>query len=168
MTSEERAGYELELAANVKVVYYELWFIQQKIEVNKELQSLVENFIRSAERLYEVDRIGLEAILSAQTELAKLATEERTLLNEYNKTLAMFNQLLYRELETLLGKITELPPESIPADIIGLERKMLDQHPDLQGIRYGIEMNEAEIKKHPFQQELLQRTFHPDGSVGDW
>lgn len=32
----------------------------------------------------------------------------------------------------------------------------------------GIEINEAEIKKHPFEQEVLQRTFYPDGSVGDW
>jgi galactonate dehydratase len=32
----------------------------------------------------------------------------------------------------------------------------------------GIEINEAEVKKHPFEQELLLRTFHKDGSVGDW
>jgi galactonate dehydratase len=32
----------------------------------------------------------------------------------------------------------------------------------------GIEINEAEVQKHPFQQELLQRVFHRDGSVGDW
>lgn len=32
----------------------------------------------------------------------------------------------------------------------------------------GIEIDEAEIKKHPFQQEVLQRTFYKDGSVGDW
>ncbi|MBC8113314.1 MAG: D-galactonate dehydratase [Candidatus Saccharimonas sp.] len=32
----------------------------------------------------------------------------------------------------------------------------------------GIEINEAEVKKHPFEQELLQRVFYPDGSVGDW
>ena len=32
----------------------------------------------------------------------------------------------------------------------------------------GIEINEAEVKKHPFEQELLQRVNHPDGSVGDW
>lgn len=32
----------------------------------------------------------------------------------------------------------------------------------------GITINEAEVKKHPFQQEVLQRTFYPDGSVGDW
>ena len=32
----------------------------------------------------------------------------------------------------------------------------------------GIEINEAEVKKHPFEQELPQRVFYSDGSVGDW
>lgn len=32
----------------------------------------------------------------------------------------------------------------------------------------GIEINEEEVKNHPFQQEVLQRTFYKDGSVGDW
>jgi len=32
----------------------------------------------------------------------------------------------------------------------------------------GIEVIESEVKKHPFQQEILQRSFYPDGSVGDW
>lgn len=32
----------------------------------------------------------------------------------------------------------------------------------------GIEINEEEIKRHPFRQEVLQRTFYKDASVGDW
>ena len=32
----------------------------------------------------------------------------------------------------------------------------------------GIEINEGEVRKHPFEQEQLQRVFYPDGSVGDW
>jgi len=32
----------------------------------------------------------------------------------------------------------------------------------------GIEINEEEVKKHPFEQEILQRSFYADGSVGDW
>lgn len=32
----------------------------------------------------------------------------------------------------------------------------------------GIEINEDEVRKHPFQQEELQRVFYPDGAVGDW
>jgi galactonate dehydratase len=32
----------------------------------------------------------------------------------------------------------------------------------------GIEIDEDEVRKHPFQQEVLQRVFYKDGSVGDW
>ncbi|WZP00252.1 galactonate dehydratase [Isosphaeraceae bacterium EP7] len=32
----------------------------------------------------------------------------------------------------------------------------------------GVEINEDEVKKHPFEQEVLLRTFYKDGSVGDW
>ncbi len=32
----------------------------------------------------------------------------------------------------------------------------------------GVELDEELIKKYPFQQEVLQRTFYRDGSVGDW
>jgi len=32
----------------------------------------------------------------------------------------------------------------------------------------GVTINEDEIRKHPFQQEILQRTIFRDGSIGDW
>ena len=32
----------------------------------------------------------------------------------------------------------------------------------------GIVIDEAEVKKHPFEQEIPQRVFYTDGSVGDW
>src|SRR5262249_28540016 len=32
----------------------------------------------------------------------------------------------------------------------------------------GIEIDETEVKKHPFQQEVLQRSFYADDSGGDW
>jgi len=32
----------------------------------------------------------------------------------------------------------------------------------------GIEINEREIARHPFQQEILQRSFASDGAVTDW
>ncbi len=32
----------------------------------------------------------------------------------------------------------------------------------------GVIVNEAEVGKHPFQQETVQRVFYRDGSVGDW
>src|SRR5690606_13616796 len=32
----------------------------------------------------------------------------------------------------------------------------------------GIEIDEEVVKRHPFEQEILQRSFYSDGSVGNW
>ena len=32
----------------------------------------------------------------------------------------------------------------------------------------GVSVNEEEVRKHPFEQEIVQRVFYRDGSVGDW
>jgi galactonate dehydratase len=32
----------------------------------------------------------------------------------------------------------------------------------------GVTINEEEVRKHPFQQEVLQRVFYSDGGIGDW
>jgi galactonate dehydratase len=37
-----------------------------------------------------------------------------------------------------------------------------------EGPGLGIEINEEEVAKHPFEQEIAQRVFYPDGAVGDW
>jgi galactonate dehydratase len=39
----------------------------------------------------------------------------------------------------------------------------------LEEPRLGVEINEQEARKHPFQQEVLeQMVFHEDGSVAEW
>jgi galactonate dehydratase len=48
-----------------------------------------------------------------------------------------------------------------------VEEKGRIVHPsDRPGL--GIEIDEAEVKKHPFEQEIVLREFYADGSVGDW
>jgi galactonate dehydratase len=32
----------------------------------------------------------------------------------------------------------------------------------------GIEVDEVEAAKHPFEQEVLMQWWHPDGAVADW
>jgi galactonate dehydratase len=54
----------------------------------------------------------------------------------------------------------EVLSESLPME---RGRALLPTRPGL-----GIEVNEAEASKHPFQQEPLMRYFHDDGSVADW
>ena len=56
----------------------------------------------------------------------------------------------------------DVAPESHPVDRNG----MLARPPDRPGL--GIEIDLDVVAKHPFEQELPQRVFYRDGSVGDW
>jgi galactonate dehydratase len=55
-------------------------------------------------------------------------------------------------------------------DVVSAKPEMKDGHwlPPA-GPGFGFDINEAEARKHPFQQEVLeQMIFHDDGSVAEW
>lgn len=67
--------------------------------------------------------------------------------------------------------------ETVSEDVPWRHEVVADAHPldkrgrtvrpaDRPGL--GVEVNEAAIIRYPFKQELLQRVFYRDGSVGDW
>ena len=61
----------------------------------------------------------------------------------------------------------DLNPRGAPRIISQVEKQGRVVRPNSRpGL--GISINEAEVKKHPFQQELPQQVFYRDGSVGDW
>ena len=69
------------------------------------------------------------------------------------------------------GDLTEycLRPSPLLRHLVKELPPLIDGHAQVpQGPGLGIELNEDEIKKHPFEPELPQRVFHRDGSVGDW
>jgi galactonate dehydratase len=55
-------------------------------------------------------------------------------------------------------------------DVVQADLRSEEGHwlpPEKAGL--GVEVNEAEARKHPFQQEVMgQLTFHADGSVAEW
>jgi galactonate dehydratase len=67
--------------------------------------------------------------------------------------------------------------ETVSEDVDWRSEVVSDHHPlnrkgrtvtctDRPGL--GVDVDEAAVARHPFQQELPQRVFHSDGSVGDW
>lgn len=53
-------------------------------------------------------------------------------------------------------------------EVVGQDNNVLPQTVPQVRPGLGIEIDEEEVKKHPFQQEELRRWFAADGSVGDW
>ena len=55
-------------------------------------------------------------------------------------------------------------------EVVSTKPEMKDGHwLPLEGPGLGFDINEAEARKHPYQQEILeQMMFHDDGSVAEW
>ena len=64
------------------------------------------------------------------------------------------------------GMLSTLDPHSVFLPPESSKKMEEDNEGEFGGL--GITINEAEVRKHPFQQELPQRVFYSDGSVGDW
>ena len=112
--------------------------------------------------------------LSAARKIAALAEAHRIGLAPHNpqgpvSTAASF-ELGFAQSDYV---ICETVSEDVPwrADVVQDSHPMRTQGrtvapSDTPGL--GVEVDEPAIAKYPFQQELLQRVFYADGSVGDW
>lgn len=67
--------------------------------------------------------------------------------------------------------------EAVTDDVPWRSEVVTDSHPlEREGMRVrasdrpglGVEVDLDAVARHPFEQELPQRVFHADGSVGDW
>jgi len=67
--------------------------------------------------------------------------------------------------------------ETVSQDVPWRAEVVLDHHPldartrtvrPSERAGLGVDVDEAAIARHPFEQELAQRVYYADGSVGDW
>jgi galactonate dehydratase len=112
--------------------------------------------------------------LSAARRIAALAEATRTALAPHNPqgpvSTAASLQLGFAEPSYV---ICETVHEDVPwrAEIVRegftVDKRNRTVSPG-QSPGLGIELDEEQIARHPFEQELPQRVFYRDGSVGDW
>lgn len=138
-----------------------------------DLAAFRELFARRACEICQLD-ITHSGGLSGARRIAALADAHRIALAPHNpqgpvSTAASlefgFSQLSYIICETVHQDVpwrSEIVDEGYSIDPAGRIVRP-NEKPGL-----GIEINEAKVKEHPFEQEMPQRVFHADGSVGDW
>lgn len=98
MREEQFNALKNKIIKELKSTFYELYFVQRKIEINKENQELLKQFIEIAKKQYEVGMGKQPDIIRAQTELSSLMNEEINLYREK------------RDIETMLNTILNRPP----------------------------------------------------------
>lgn len=155
MMDQDYKTLENKIRQELKSGYYELYLLQQKIEINAENQELVQKLTEISLKQYEVG-MGIQAdILRAQTELSALMNEEINLKQQRQIIEAMINSLVNRPTTEPLGEIAEIKPDAPEWTFEQLQESALENRPELRGMNFTIAMNRAEL-------ELSRREYYPD------
>jgi cobalt-zinc-cadmium efflux system outer membrane protein len=155
MLKADRKTEEQDLVRNVKSLYFDLYFKNRQIEMNRETRALVRGFVDIARKQYEVGMGKQSDILRAQTELSTLGNDSIVLVQERKSMEGMLNALCNRPVATEIGFIPEIDPV-IPSFDLNMLMAMAEKNrPDLRSMQTGIEMQQAE-------RRAAQKEYLPD------
>jgi outer membrane protein, heavy metal efflux system len=148
----------LNVVAEVKDTYYDLFYLHKAIETVTKNKELVEKFARIAEAGYSVGKGVQQDVLKAQVEISKL-TDQLTVLEQRRQTAeARINSLLFREPETPVGRPEEIKPREFTHSLEELNEAALTNYPALKAQRRKIDREQHGV-------ELARKDFYPDFTV---
>jgi len=149
----------LNVIAEVKDAYFDLFYLHKAIETVTKNKDLVEKFARIAEAGYAVGKGIQQDVLKAQVEVSKLI-DQLTVLEQRKQTAeARLNSLLFREPETPIGQPEEIKPREFTFTLAALNEAALANYPALKAQR-------RKIDREQYGVALAQKDFYPDFTVG--
>jgi len=148
----------LDVIANVKAAYFELYMIQRGLEVNRENINLMTQFVNIAKIRYAVGQVMNQDVLKANVELARLANAQITLQQQEETVKAMLNVLRNRAPQAPLAHAV-LPERSpLSFDLDGLQRAALAHRPMLHH-------DSLSVVQSRVANSLARRQYWPDFEV---
>jgi len=165
-TAESRAKYfafegaALQTAYDVKQSYYQLWFLDKKIAVDREMLSLLSELERIASARNETGQATLQDVYRAQIEADRLKTEIVNLEDSRHSLEAQF--------KAALGLTRDRPDPPLPARF---EATTLDLSPE-QILDTAFARNpqlkamEAEVRQTQASLDLARKSRLPDVTIG--
>jgi outer membrane protein TolC len=150
----------LESAYDVKRAYYRLYFLEEKIRVNRETLTLLSELEKLARAQNEVGRVTLQDVLRAQIEQDRLRNDLANLEDSRGPLLAQFKAALGMRPDEPAPPVPERfesTPLDLTADVL-LERA-LAENTRLKAMASDVHSAEAAIR-------LAYKARMPDTSVG--
>lgn len=150
----------LRTAFALKKAYYQLYFLDAKVSVNRKTLALLTDLEKLARTQNEVGKVTLQDVLRAQIEQDRLTTEIENLDDSHNPLLAQF--------KAALGLSAEQPNPPVPAQF---ESTPLDLSSD-QLLASALARNprlkamEAEVRSADASLRLAYKSRAPDFNVG--
>ncbi len=147
-----------QLIRNIKVTYYNLYFIDEAIETTEKNRKLLTEFVNIAEQKYAVGRGLQQDVLKAQVELSKMEDKLIDLRQKREEVESRMNALLNRPIDQPLGKTARLAYKPFSLNRVDLEQLVLNNKPLFKAWESRIDQSKEKIS-------LAEKQYWPDFSV---
>ena len=147
------------IVAKGKSAFYELYWADKSIGINKENRDLLRGFVKIAEIKYATGKATQQDVLKAQVELSKIVNELITLEQLKETAIARINALLNRHPDARLGAPEEVDIAKLTVSLEELYERAKEVSPDLSILKYKIERDKAAYK-------LAKKQYYPDFTFG--
>jgi len=160
----EAARWEYEatrrrLIAEVKLAYYDYFYVEKAIEITQKNRDLLEKLAKIAEVRYQVGKGLQQDVLKAQVELSRLL-QRLTVLEQQKKTSQVrLNTLLYRDPEAPLPPPAPVEKTELAYTLDALYELARQNDTGLQGEQRLIERAQLAV-------DLARKQYYPDLSFG--
>ncbi len=153
------AAAELEVIEQVKRAYYELYYIQQSIQVAIQNRDLLLQFVQIAESKYRTGQSSQQDFLRAQVEVLNVDNQLIRLRQQLDSSQAQLSRLLHISPETPVRALDVLPQDQIPQDLERLYQQAIAQQPQLHAQLAAVQRDRRNV-------ELARLDYFPDLTAG--
>jgi outer membrane protein TolC len=155
MYREQYSALEKKIIKDLKSSYYELYFVEKKIEINRDNQTLLNQLNDITLKQYEVGTGNQADVLRAQTELSTLINNGINLIKEKRNIETMINIILSRPVDSSFPDIKEILDTIPDWTYTMLADLAYSNRPELKAMHFNVEMNKSELKASKFE-------YYPD------
>ncbi len=156
---ESSQGQVQDVLLDLKRTYYDLYRLDRSLEVNRENQKLVKQFLGSAETWYATGQTTANTPLRAQVELSNLKNQEILLDQEKITHMAHLKALLNRDTHEEIRLPSKLNWPRLTANLETIISQGIAKRPELAALR-------AMQKRDKVKLTTAKQTLLPDFSLG--
>lgn len=148
----------LNVISEVKVAYFDYYFIEKSIETVKKNKELLEEFAMMAQVRYEVGQGIQQDVLKAHVEVSRLVERLKLMEQERVEIVARINRLLNRPVGSSLQQPSDFERSSFDYDLEELYDMALSQSPELKAEEKRVERDRTALS-------LAKKEYLPDFAV---
>ncbi len=148
----------LELIANVKMLYFEIYYMTKAIEITQRAIDLLKDFVKITSTRFATGQGIQQDVLKAQVELSKMTDELIRMETERKDMIARFNALLYRRPTDLVYIPSEIKFIEFVKSYDELEKLALENNPMVIAMKKMVE-------KDRIMNQLAKKELIPDFEI---